>query len=221
MHAGFVHSIPDGEHLGAFIRRWLCPFAVEIHTGEIGPQMATPRSVGVAIGYDMNAAFFEQFARMRVAHVGEHVERALHPILGLSLARMLARIEPYLHITIAHFEAVDGLAFKAVAEAAIVHALALRRIGDQIVMALHRIRREIGDPDDVAGRRMTDGQCAAILILGVAGIGAPPIIAVFGHAGAVIGPAAGIGAALQPSDSQHQFLATGAGDAEMEPLRKL
>ncbi len=220
MHAGFVHCIADAQHFGTFFFRWLCPFAVEVHADEIGAQMPTPRSVGVAIGDDMQAAFFEQFAGMRIAVVSQHVERTFHPPLRLGFAGVLAGVEPDLHVAATHFEAVDRLAFEAVAEATVTDALTFGGIRDEVVVALHRVRREIGEPDDIAGGCVANCQRATVFRLVVSRISAAPIIAVFRHAGSVIGPAAGIGAGFEAGDAQSDVLARSAGDAEVEPLRE-
>jgi hypothetical protein len=88
------------------------------------------------------------------------------------------------------------------------------------VVPFHAVGREIGEPDKAAGAGVADGQRAAVGILVIAAIGPAPAVAVFGDARAVIGPAAGIGAALQSGDAQRQVAARFCRHAEMEPLRK-
>ena len=80
---------------------------------------------------------------------------------------------------------------------------------------------EIGEPDDVAGGRVADGQGAAVRSFVIARIGAAPKIAVFRNAGAIIWPTAGIGAAFQAGYAQFNFFTRCARNAEVEPLRKL
>src|SRR3546814_2354032 len=105
--------------------------------------MSATRAVGIHVGDDVETALGEQRARVRIGGVGELFERALHPPFGHRFARMLARIKPDLRVAAAHFEAVDRLAFEAGAEAAMSHALAFGGPGDEVVVALHRVGREI------------------------------------------------------------------------------
>ena len=89
------------------------------------------------------------------------------------------------------------------------------------MVAFHAKGREIGEPDNVAGGRVPDCQGAAVCGFVINGISAAPIVAVFGNAGAIIWPAAGICAAFQARYAQFQFLTCCARNAEVEPLRKL
>ena len=112
-------------------------------------------------------------------------------------------------------QAVDVLAVEALAQAAIFDA---RQRGDgrhQVVVPLHRIRREIGDPDEVGFGHEADGQDA----VGVAGAVDPgPILAVDRDAGLIVGPAVGIGGAAAIGDPERHFATARAGQAEVEPL---
>ena len=207
MHTGFIHGVADGQHFGAALRGRFGPFAVQVDAQIIGPQMPTATAIRIAIGHNVKATFFKQHACMRIAQVGEHIDGAFHPIFGLSLAGMLARIEPDLRIAIAHFEAIDGLTLDAVAKAAIGHALKRCCLGNQVMVTFHVIGREIGKPCKIACGGVTDGQSAAVRGLVISGISAAPIIAVFGDASAVIRPATWIGAALQSGNPQFQLFA--------------
>ena len=133
---------------------------------------------------------------------------------------MLPRIEPDLRIAMAHFEAINRLAFDAVAKAAIGHAFQRCRLGNQTMVAFHAIGSEISKPCKIACGGVTNGQCPAIFCLVIGRIGAAPIIAVFGDASPVIGPATGIGAAFQSGNLQRKFFACGACNAEVKPLRE-
>ena len=166
----------------------------------------------------MEAAFLAQEAADAVARVGEHFERTFHPPFGLRFAGMLAGIEPDLEFAFAHFEAVDRLAVERGAKVQVIDAFRGCGFGHEIVMTLHRIGREIGEPGDVAGRRIADRQRAAVFVLVIGRCGAAPVVAVFRNAGVVAGPAAGIGAGFQIGDLEHQFAALCPADAEVEPL---
>src|SRR3546814_3395336 len=63
--AAFIHRIPHAQHLGAALRRRIVPFAVEVHAGKIGAQMAAPRAVGIHVGNDVEPALAPQRACMR------------------------------------------------------------------------------------------------------------------------------------------------------------
>ena len=89
------------------------------------------------------------------------------------------------------------------------------------MVPFHAKRREIGEPDDVAGGRVADCQGAAVRGFVIACIGAAPVIAVFGNTDAIIWPAAGIGAAFQARYAQFNFFTRCARNTEVEPLRKL
>ena len=197
MHAFFIHRVADAKHFGAAFCRWVGPFAVQVDAQIIGPQMPAAASIGIAIRHNVEAAFFQQHARMRIAEVRQHINRAFNPIFGLSLAGMLARIQPDLRFAIAHFKAINRLPFKAVAKAAIGHAFKRCRLRNQIMVPFHAVGGEISKPCKIACGGVADGQRAAVHRFVVAGISATPIIAVFGDASAVIGPAARISAALK------------------------
>jgi len=112
-------------------------------------------------------------------------------------------------------------AVERLAEHPIIDSRKSRDGRHQIMVPLHRVRREIGHPEHVAGGQVTDRQRPAVLVLVVAARRARPVIAVFGNAGVVIGPAAGIGAGIEVGELEHDLLARGGNDAEMEPLEKL
>src|SRR5690606_19869776 len=105
-----------------------------------------------------------------------------------------------------------------VAEAAVGYALAGRGFGDEIVMAFERVGREIGEPGEVTGRGVADRQRSAAFVLVERRLCTPPPTAIFGDAGAVVGPAVGIGRAVEVADLEFQLPSGGAGHAEMEPL---
>ena len=69
---------------------------------------------------------------------------------------------------IAHFERVERLSVERRSQMHVVDPFRGRSFGDQIVMAFHRIGREIGEPGDVAGGRIADRQRAALDIAVVA-----------------------------------------------------
>src|SRR5690606_22101153 len=133
-------------------------------------------------------------------------------------SRMLARIEPHRDFALAHDEAVDRPAVEAGAEAAVGDAFAGRGLGHEVVMPLERVGREIGEPGEVAGGRVADGQRAAVLVLVECRIGAAPPAAVLGHAGTVTEPAVGVGRTVEVADLQRQLAPRSAGHAEVEPL---
>ncbi len=130
---------------------------------------------------------------------------------------MLACIEPDLRVAGAHFEAVDRLAFEAGAEATIGHAFAFGDRGDQIVVAFHRVRREIGDIEDRALGGVLDRQRARV----IAGVEPEPIFTVIASAGGIARPAVGIGRFGQPGDREFERVADAARNAKVEPLEKV
>ena len=191
------------------------PFAVEVHADRVGAEVAAARPVGVHVRHDVEGAVAAQHAGDRIVGIGQLLERAFHPPFGHRLAGMLAGIEPHGQVALADRQAVDVLPVEALAEAAVFDAGKRRDGRHQIVVPLHRIRREIGDPDQVGFRHEADGQHA----VGVAGAGdAGPILAVDRHAGLIVGPAVGIGGAAAIDDPQRHLAAAGTGQAEVEPL---
>ncbi len=106
---------------------------------------------------------------------------------------MLARVEPHLRCPVAHLEAVDTAPVQRQAEHAVRHALACGAFGDEILVLLHRIRREIGKPDQLAGWLVADGQRAAVLVLVIARGGPAPIKPILRYAGMIVRPPRRIG----------------------------
>jgi len=115
------------------------PFAVEVHTGGIGAQVAAARAVGIAVGHHMEAAELAELAGMRIGRIGQHVERAFHPPFRHRFAGMLARDQPDLLLAFAEREAIDRLSIEARPQHAVGDAFAHARFGDEIVVPFHRI----------------------------------------------------------------------------------
>ena len=138
---------------GLFSARRRVPFAVEVHADGVGAQVAAARAVGVHVGDDVEGAFAAQHAGDRIVLVGQLLERAFHPPFGHRLAGMLAGVEPDVERAFA-----DASGSRCPARRGSCRASGSRRpeapaiVGDEIVVPLHRIRREIGDPDEVLRR---------------------------------------------------------------------
>ena len=212
--AGLVHMVEDPEHFRALFRGWLMPFAVEIGAHRIGPQMAASRAVRVHVRNDMKCRFFAQHAGHRIGRVGQAVKRAFHPPFGHRFARMLARIEPDGKIAGTDAEIVEFPAIKGLPERRMADAVAPGDFGDQVIMALNRIGREIGEPQRVGLRAMADCQRAVAIV----GLGEEPVLAITRHAGLVIVPALRIGTVARIGDGKREILPGTACDAEIEPL---
>src|SRR3546814_8621194 len=134
---------------------------------------------------------------------------------------MLARIKPDLRVAAAHCEAVDRRAFEAGAEAAMSHALAFGGPGDEVVVALHRVGREIGDPQQRAFGIVADRQRASVRLGVIAGVEAEPVFAVGTRAGSIVGPAVGIGRCPTPRERDFTRVADRARHAAVDPLEKV
>jgi hypothetical protein len=173
------------------------------------------RPVRIHVGNDAERAFLAQHASDRIVLVGQLFERAFHPPFGHRLAGVLASVEPNVERTLADLQAVDVLAIQALAERPITNAFKRGGLRHEVVMPLHRVRREICDPDDILWWRQLHGQHAAR----EAGVGnADPFLAVEAHHAFVVGPAIGIGRARTIGDAECDFAAGGAGETEVEPL---
>src|SRR5678815_187750 len=117
---------------------------------------------------------------------------------------MLAGIEPDRQVSLAKAEAVDVLPVQAFAQAAIFDAGKGRYRRHQVMVPLHRIGREIGNPDQVGFWHEFDGQDT----VGIAGpLNAGPVLAVERNAGLIVGPAIGIGRAAAVRDPEGHFAA--------------
>ena len=128
---------------------------------------------------------------------------------------MLASVEPDVERPFADGQAVDVLPVEALAERAVLDPRKRGGLRDEVVVPLHRIWREIGDPDEVLRRRQLHRQNA----VGVAGVGDPhPFVAVEAHHAFVVGPAVGIGRAGAIGDAQSDLAPGRSGEAEIEPL---
>ena len=182
---------------GLFSADGRMPFAVEVHARGIGAQVPAPRPVRVHVRDDAERAFAAKHAGDRIVDVGQLFEGAFHPPFGHALARVLAGVEPDVEVALADGQAVDVLAVERLAERAIVDE-GQRRVGrDQVVVPLHRIRREIGEPDAVGLGRQADGEDA----IGIARLlDAQPFLAVGGNHGFVVWPAVRIGRAAAVQD---------------------
>src|SRR3546814_1190795 len=76
---------------------------------------------------------------------------------------MLAGVEPDGKFALADAEIVELLSVERLAERPVFDIGVGGDGGDEIVVPLHRIRREIGEPDAVRGRRHLDGEDAIIV----------------------------------------------------------
>ncbi len=151
----------------------------------------------------------------RVVFVGELLERAFHPPFGHALAGMLPSVEPDAERALADRQAVDVLSIEALAEELIADALNCGGLGDEVVVPLHRIGREIGDPDEVLRRGQLHRQ-NAVCVARV--LDSNPFLAVEAHHPFVVGPSVRIGGAGAIGDSQSDRSPAGAGKPEIEPL---
>ena len=179
------------------------------------------RAVRVGIGHDVERALAAQRPGVGVGRIGQHFQCPFHPPFGHGLAGVLAGDQPHRARPFAQCQAINRLAIKAGAKAAVRHAGPCGDAADQIVVRLHRIGREIGEPANVTAGAIADGQRAAIRARVPFAVGAPPRGAVFADGGAIVWPAAGIGRGVQVGDAQHQFPCASIAHAEMEPLAKI
>ena len=218
MTAGLVHRTQHAQHFRRFFGRRRVPFAVEVHAGGIGAQMAAEAAIGVHVRHDVEGRLLAQQPRHRIVRIGQSLQRTFHPPFGHALARMLAGIEPHGLGAIAHDQPVNRPAIKAVAQHVGAHAGLGGDAGDQVVVPLHGVGRKIGQPQLVNAGRHLDGE-RAIGGFGIeTGRRAPPGLPVHRHASAIARPAAGIGAVVQIDDADDAALAAPARQAEVEPL---
>jgi hypothetical protein len=112
------------------------------------------------LGTMWKVALLAQRVRGSIVQIGQLLERAFHPPFGHGLAGMLAGIEPDLLGAFAERQAVDRLAVERDAQLAVGDARLGGDAAHQIVVPLHRIGREIGEPDDVAIDRPGEAQHA-------------------------------------------------------------
>src|SRR5687768_11033216 len=104
---------------------------------------------------------------------------------------MLASVEPYLDRSTGDPEIIELLAVEGLPERAIFDVGKARDRRYQLVVTLHRVRREIGEPDAVGIGRDPDRQDAVFVV----GVDPLPILAVIGHAGAIALPSMRVGRA--------------------------
>ncbi len=127
---------------------------------------------------------------------------------------MLAGIEPDLEFALADVEAVDLLPVERLAERFVGDAGHARDRRDQIMVPLHRIRREIGEPEIVALSLMADRQDLAV----IAGLGQPPVLAILGPARRIARPALRVSRTAGIEDTELNHAPLRAEQAEVEPL---
>ena len=94
---------PGFGHLGAHMKHFrggfqgrVTPFAVEIGTAGVGPQVAARTAVGVHVRHDMAHRLGEQAGGDWIVGIGQAGDQTFHPPLGHGFARMLAGDEPQL-----------------------------------------------------------------------------------------------------------------------------
>ncbi len=218
---GRIHRAPDRQHFGRPLCARFMPFAVEVHADGIGAKVPAARSVGIGIGHDMQRRCRSQPRRDRIGGIGQGLERAFHPPFGHRFAGMLPGVEPDLLRPGAGGQAVDRLSLDRMAQHAVRHMRCRRDPGDEIVMPLHRIGREVGEPRDIAVGAMPDRQRAAADRPVPLAVRAQPVLPVVRYRRAIAGPAAGIGAAVETGDLQGEVAPRRAGNAEVEPLEEL
>src|SRR3546814_4841416 len=95
---------------------------------------------------------------------------------------------------------IDGSSYVCSSDLAMSHALAFGGPGDEGVVALHRVGREIGDPQQRAFGIVADRQRASVRLGVIAGVEAEPVFAVGAGAGGIARPAVGIGRCAKPRD---------------------
>ena len=169
----------------------------------------------------MKAATRAQQTAMRVCRVGQAGDGAFHPPFGHALARMLARLQPDGQRAFADFQTIDRPAIKAMAQTAIGDVGVGCGLGDEVLVALGGIGREIGEVGDVAFGGQRDGQRAIVLAGIPIGLGAGPEMAIRRDTRAIARPAARISGRIEPGDLEHHLLVAPAGQAEMEPLEEV
>jgi hypothetical protein len=127
---------------------------------------------------------------------------------------MLARVEPHLERAAGEAEIVELLAVERPPERSVLDAGLRDHRGDQLVVALHGVGREISEPDAVGGRRRPHRHHAAL----IAGVDPLPFLAVGGHAAAIFVPAVRIGRPGGVEQPQLERPAAGPGHPEIIPL---
>ena len=145
----------------------------------------------------MDPADLAQRARDRIGRVGQAFQRPFHPPFGLGFAGVLAGIEPHGGVPFAHFEQIKRLPVERGGKPDQIDPVTRRGLGHQIVMAFHRVGREIGKPGRCCRRSVMDSQRPTIFILVKTRCGTGPIFAVFGDARIIAGPPAGIGGGVE------------------------
>jgi hypothetical protein len=144
--AGPVHLVADAKHFRASLGAGLVPLAVEVGADRIGPEMAAARSVGIHVGDDVEGGLRPQASGNRVGLVEQPLERSFHPPLRHRLAGMLAGVEPDLERPVSDPEIIHLLAVQGPPKRAVAGGGMGGHRGDQVLMALHRIGCEIGEP---------------------------------------------------------------------------
>jgi len=175
--------------------------------------MTAGAAVWVHIGDNMKCRCIAQPNRDCIVR-NKQIERTLHPPFRHRLARMLPCIKPDLLGAFSDRQEVEGAALKRCAQNLVADVRNRCDAIDQRSVALHRIRREIGDPKPVGVRCMPNRHDA----IGIVGLRADPYVVVDTDAGTVIGPAQRIGRRATIGDSQGQRLARSTIDAKVKPL---
>jgi hypothetical protein len=209
-----VHGGENGEDFRAALERRGVPFAVEVDAGRVGAEVPADRAVGVHVGHAVEGAAAKERPGDGVVGVDEALERTFHPPARHALARMLAAVKPDSERALPKRQAVDRLAVEALPQLAMPHVRQGRQLGNEVVVPLHRIGCEIGDPQEIGFRSDADREHT----VGVGGIGERPRVTVMRNARLIAGPAHRVGCAFAVDDAQRQRLAARTGKSEVKPL---
>ena len=214
--AGFVHFAFDGEHFGAVFQARRHPFAIQIGAGGVGAQIAAHRAVGIHVRHDIKHRLLQQGAGQRIGLVEQGVEHAFDKPFGHGFARMLARDDPDFArcLRIAYLQQIQIAAVDGIDQMFAAHERRAFGARQQGQMALPGIGLEIGVIDAVGFGRMLDSHDLAV----ERGRNAEPALAVGTGDGAVVLPAARIGALACVGEADFAGLAARALQAEIEPL---
>ncbi len=219
--AGLLHLLDRPVDLRRGLGRRLGPLAVEVAPERVAAQVTTHRAVDAHIGHHVDHGLLEQSLRDRILGIEQAIDKALDPPLGHGLAGVLTGGHPDLlapgRLLIADDQQGVGVAVGRGAQVLGAHAVKAQGIGDELLMALQRVRREIRVIDHAGVGPVTDDQLAAVEF----GLDPVPVLAVDRGHGAVVAKAVGEGHLAGILDGHHAVLPVAIAELKVEPLQVL
>ena len=184
--------------------------------------MSAATSIRIHIRNQVDITALQQLLGQRVVDIQQHIDAAFHPPFRHGFPWVLARDNPALSsfsfpgfaYIKAKAQEVQVLPIQRLAEESIATVLGRLRLGDELMMSFHGIRREIGEVHRVLFWAKFYSKAAVIQ----AGVVSVPVFTVIGITNPVVSEAIGIGCPVSVNNSHYAALLSGIAETKIKPL---